>query len=103
MYLSLLRVYIYPGVKVKEVRTLIVRGKRRRQFSKRGVVEGRKAAYKRAIVTLLEHTHNLAEGAGAIPLAAAIQFSERFAGQKIALVMSGGNLSTAKLKTILGD
>ena len=42
----------YPGVKIKEIRTLIVRGKRRRQFSKRGVVEGRKASYKRAIVTL---------------------------------------------------
>ena len=42
----------YPGVRIKEVRTLIVRGKRRRQFSKRGVVEGRKASYKRAIVTL---------------------------------------------------
>ena len=42
----------YPGVKVKEVRTINVRGKRRRQFSKRGVIEGRKSAYKRAIVTL---------------------------------------------------
>jgi large subunit ribosomal protein L23 len=42
----------YPGVKIKEVRTLIVRGKRRRQFGKRGVIEGRKSSYKRAIVTL---------------------------------------------------
>ena len=42
----------YPGVRVKEVRTMNVRGKRRRQFSKRGVIEGRKASYKRAIVTL---------------------------------------------------
>lgn len=42
----------YPGVKVQEVRTLNVRGKRRRQFGRRGVVEGRKASYKRAIVTL---------------------------------------------------
>ena len=42
----------YPGVKIKSVRTMIVRGKRRRQFSKRGVVEGRKSFYKRAIVTL---------------------------------------------------
>ena len=42
----------YPGVKVKEVRTINVRGKRRRQFTKRGVVEGRKSSYKRAIVTL---------------------------------------------------
>ena len=42
----------YPGVKIDEVRTLIVRGKRRRQFSKRGVLQGRRASYKRAIVTL---------------------------------------------------
>ena len=42
----------YPGVRVKEVRTLNVRGKRRRQFTKRGVIEGRKSSYKRAIVTL---------------------------------------------------
>lgn len=42
----------YPGVQVKEVRTINVRGKRRRQFTKRGVIEGRKSSYKRAIVTL---------------------------------------------------
>lgn len=42
----------YPGVQVKEVRTLNVRGKRRRQFTKRGLVEGSTTAYKRAIVTL---------------------------------------------------
>lgn len=44
----------YPGVKVKEVRTMIVRGKRRRQFTRRGVMEGRKASIKKAIVTLAE-------------------------------------------------
>ncbi len=49
----------YPGVKVKEVRTMIVRGKRRRQFSRRGVVEGRKASYKRAIVTLMPDSEEI--------------------------------------------
>ena len=44
----------YPDVKVKEVRTMVVRGKRRRQFTRRGLVEGRKASYKKAIVTLAE-------------------------------------------------
>ena len=43
----------YPGVQIKAVRTVNVRGKRRRQFSKRGVIEGRKASYKRAFVTLM--------------------------------------------------
>ena len=42
----------YPEVQVKEVRTMVVRGKRRRQMTKRGLVQGRKASYKKAIVTL---------------------------------------------------
>ena len=42
----------FPGVHIKEVRTMIVRGKRRRQFTRRGVREGRTARYKKAIVTL---------------------------------------------------
>jgi threonine dehydratase len=54
-----------------------------------------------AIRLLLEHTHNLAEGAGAISLAAALQLKERLAGKKVALVLSGGNLSMEKLKGIL--
>jgi large subunit ribosomal protein L23 len=42
----------YPDVQVKEVRTMIVRGKRRRQFTRKGVVQGRVAGYKKAIITL---------------------------------------------------
>lgn len=42
----------YPDVEIKEVRTMIVRGKRRRQFTRRGLLTGREAAYKKAIVTL---------------------------------------------------
>ncbi len=59
-------------------------------------------AIKRAIVLLLEHTRNLAEGAGAASLAAAIQLKERLAGKKVVLVLSGGNLSMEKLRDILG-
>jgi len=59
-------------------------------------------AIKHAIVLLLEHTHNLAEGAGAISLAAAIQLKDRLAGKKVVLIMSGGNLAVEKLKSILG-
>lgn len=43
----------YPGVKIKEVRTMIVRGKRRTQMTRRGKVEGRRSTYKKAIVTLM--------------------------------------------------
>ncbi len=42
----------YPGVTVKSVRTMIVRGKRRRRFTKGGVIDGRQRSYKKAIVTL---------------------------------------------------
>ena len=42
----------YPGVQVKEVRTMIVRGKSRSQFTKRGRVSGRTSSYKKALVTL---------------------------------------------------
>jgi threonine dehydratase len=56
---------------------------------------------KKAILTLLEHTHNLAEGAGAAPLAAALQMEGRLAGKKVVLVMSGGNLALEKLREIL--
>jgi len=59
------------------------------------------ADIKTAIVTLLEHTHNLAEGAGAAPLAAALKLRNRLAGRKVVLVMSGGNLSVEKLSRIL--
>ena len=40
----------------------------------------------------IETTHNLAEGAGAASLAAALKIKDRLAGKKVALVMSGGNL-----------
>ncbi len=45
---------MYPGVKVAKVNTMIVRGKRKRQMTRRGVVEGRRPFYKKAIVTLKE-------------------------------------------------
>ena len=54
-----------------------------------------------AIVTLLQHTHNLAEGAGAASLAAALQIKGRLAGKKVALIMTGGNMSVEKLCHIL--
>lgn len=54
-----------------------------------------------AIRLLLEHTHNLAEGAGAVSLAAALQLKDRLAGKKVVLILSGGNLSLEKLQDIL--
>jgi len=55
----------------------------------------------RAIVLYLEKTHNLAEGAGAAPLAAALKMRDRLQGRKVALVLSGGNLSLERLRVAL--
>ncbi len=56
---------------------------------------------RRAIVLLLETTHNLAEAAGAASLAGAVKLKARLAGRKVALVLSGGNLSLEKLRWVL--
>ena len=44
-----------------------------------------------AMAHYLTDTHNLAEGAGAAPLAAVLQEKERMAGKKVGLILSGGN------------
>lgn len=49
----------------------------------------------------LEHTHNVAELAGAAPLAAAIRLRDQLAGKKVVLILSGGNISMEKLRLIL--
>ena len=49
----------------------------------------------------LRLTHNLAEGSGAAPLAAARKYGSKLAGTKIACVMSGGNIDTKTLARIL--
>jgi len=50
----------------------------------------------------LRYTHNLAEGSGAAPLAAAKKYGEKLAGKKIACVMSGGNIDLKTLDRIVG-
>ena len=52
---------------------------------------------------MIEKTRNLVEPAGAAPLAAAMLSSmqERFAGKKIVLIGSGGNITPAQLRTLL--
>ena len=49
----------------------------------------------------LRATHNLAEGAGAAALMAAVAMGDQLRGQKVVCVMSGGNLDTATLARIL--
>ncbi len=51
-----------------------------------------------AMAIFLGDTHNLAEGAGAAPLAALLNEKERFARRKVAVVLSGGNADRAVLE-----
>ena len=52
---------------------------------------------------MIEHTRNLVEPAGAAPLAAALQLGDRLHGKRIALVLSGGNISPAQLGVLFGS
>ena len=49
----------------------------------------------------LRTTHNLAEGAGAAAIAAAVRDKHQLKGQRVACIMSGGNIDHAKLKRML--
>jgi threonine dehydratase len=50
----------------------------------------------------LRATHNLAEGAGAASLIAAVKLRDRLEGKKVVCVMSGGNIDRATLTRVLG-
>ncbi|MFT3778887.1 MAG: threonine ammonia-lyase [Ottowia sp.] len=55
-----------------------------------------------AIVMLLEIEKTLAEGAGAAALAALMKHPARFAGRRVGLVLSGGNIDPMLLAAIIG-
>ena len=59
------------------------------------------AELKEGIRSALRWTHNLAEGAGASPIAAAHKLTDTLAGKNVVMVMSGGNLDTETLKKLL--
>ena len=48
-----------------------------------------------------EATHNVAEGAGAAPLAALLADPPRFAGKRVGLVLTGGNVDRAVFAEVL--
>jgi threonine dehydratase len=55
----------------------------------------------RAIAMLIEKAHTLAEGAGAAPLAGAIKYREQIKGKKVALIITGGNITLGRLREVL--
>ena len=54
-----------------------------------------------AICLMMNIEKTVPEGAGAIPLAAALKYPEIFKGKKTALILSGGNIDTRLLASIL--
>lgn len=58
-------------------------------------------AIERAVLMLLEQEKVVSEGAGAVPLAALLSYPERFAGRRVGLVVSGGNIDLPILSSII--
>jgi threonine dehydratase len=54
-----------------------------------------------AILMLLEQEKTVAEGAGAVPLAAALQAELPIAGKRVVLIVSGGNIDVNLLSRII--
>jgi threonine dehydratase len=56
-----------------------------------------------AMRLLIEKTRNLVEGAGAAALAGAISLRDRVQGKRLALIVSGGNVTVEGLRSVLAD
>jgi threonine dehydratase len=54
-----------------------------------------------AVLLLLEIEKTVSEGAGAVPLAALSRYRDQFAGRKVGLVISGGNIDMPVLSSII--
>ena len=65
------------------------------------IVTVSEAEMRRAMRILFSDTHNVAEGAGAAALAAALQEGERLAGKRVAVIQSGGNIDRALFAEVL--
>jgi threonine dehydratase len=56
-----------------------------------------------AQATMIEATRNLVEASGAAPLAAALKLRDELAGQRVTLILSGGNATREQLLDVLAD
>ena len=54
-----------------------------------------------AVRCYFQDTHNIAEGAGAAPLAGLMQERARMAGKRVAVILSGGNIDASIYQRIL--
>ncbi len=55
----------------------------------------------RAVVALIEIEKTVAEGAGAAGLAALLEHPQRFAGKRVGILISGGNIDSRALASVL--
>jgi len=67
------------------------------------IVTVSEAEMRRAMRILFADTHNVAEGAGAAPLAAALQECARLAGKRVAVILSGGNIDRPLFAEVLAE
>jgi threonine dehydratase len=67
------------------------------------IVTVSEAEIRRAMRILFSDTHNLAEGAGAAALAAALQERDRLAGKRVAVILTGGNIDRALFAEVLAE
>jgi threonine dehydratase len=67
------------------------------------IVTVSEAEMRRAMRILFADTHNAAEGAGAAPLAAALQERGRLAGKRVAVILSGGNIDRPLFAEVLAE
>ncbi|MBI4233570.1 MAG: threonine/serine dehydratase [Chloroflexi bacterium] len=56
---------------------------------------------RQAMVAYLERCHTLAEAAGAAPLAGALKLKDQVKGKRVALVLSGANITLEQLRAVL--
>ncbi len=67
------------------------------------IVTVSEAEIRRAMRILFTDTHNVAEGAGAAALAAALQERDRLTGKRVAVIQSGGNIDRSLFAEVLGE
>jgi threonine dehydratase len=67
------------------------------------IVTVSEAEIRQAMRVLFADTHNVAEGAGAAALAAALKERDRLSGKRIAVVQSGGNIDRALFAEVLAE
>jgi threonine dehydratase len=88
---------IADGIAVKQIGTLPLALLQPRLDA---VLLADETTIERAVVLLAEIEKTVAEGAGATALAAVMAHPERFRGQKVAFILSGGNIDTRLLASI---